>query len=77
MDRNAGRAMIEADDRSNEANFVLGAGLILSYWMICLVLLSLEIIDLAYYSTFLYKDSCFLVGLTSLPHRTLEHWYSS
>lgn len=52
MDRNAGRGRSEAGDRNTEVSFVLIAGLILSYSMICLALLWLETIGLAYYSTF-------------------------
>lgn len=52
MDRSAGRGRSGAGGRNTEVSFVLIAGLILSYSMICLALLWLEIIGLAYYSTF-------------------------
>ena len=52
MGRSVGRGRSGAGDRNISVNFVLIAGLILSYLMICSALLWLEIIDLAYYWTF-------------------------
>jgi hypothetical protein len=75
MDRSAGRETIEAAGKSNEASFVLGAGLILSYLMICLAMLGLGIIDLAYYLTFLCRGSCCRAERPSPLHHISLHWY--